>query len=174
MTNSDLYAVLQVAPLAEPEVIKAAYRALARKHHPDAGGDEHRMAAINGAWDILGRPDLRAAYDAEQTRTAAAPIDHGQEVGRGPEPGAAGRRDRRPPPGTGPVLDFGRYAGWSIGSLAVADPDYLEWLARTPIGRSLKHQIDAALSAQAAAAAALRPPVPTRSSRRPFAARFAR
>ena len=49
----DLYQVLQVTPDAEPEVIRAAYRALAQKHHPDAGGTQERMAALNHA---LGRP----------------------------------------------------------------------------------------------------------------------
>jgi DnaJ-class molecular chaperone len=46
--------------------------------------------------------------------------------------GAAG-----PPPGnpTGSVLNFGRYAGWSLGEIARHDLEYIEWLDRTPIGR---------------------------------------
>src|SRR5450759_2382868 len=35
----DLYEVLQVHPRAEPDVLRAAYRVLARKYHPDHGGD---------------------------------------------------------------------------------------------------------------------------------------
>jgi hypothetical protein len=51
------------------------------------------------------------------------------------------------PPGrpSGSVLDFGRYAGWSLGQIAIADPVYLEWLARTPIGRSFNREIKALL-----------------------------
>ena len=30
------------------------------------------------------------------------------------------------------VLDFGRYAGWSLRQLAARDPNYLEWLLRSP------------------------------------------
>jgi DnaJ-like protein len=41
---------LEKAPATYPEV-KAAYRELARKHHPDAGGDPVRMAEINEAWE---------------------------------------------------------------------------------------------------------------------------
>ena len=62
----DAYKVLQVDSEAEDEVIQAAYRRLARKYHPDmAGGLEaaSRMAAINAAWELIGEPDARAAYD---------------------------------------------------------------------------------------------------------------
>ena len=40
---TDFYEVLQVSPRAEPEVVRAAYRILARKYHPDLGGDPRRM-----------------------------------------------------------------------------------------------------------------------------------
>ena len=46
-------------------------------------------------------------------------------------------------------LDFGRYAGWTIPDLAKHDPDYLEWLRRTPIGRPFTAQIDQVLAARA-------------------------
>jgi len=29
------------------------------------------------------------------------------------------------------ILDFGRYAGWSLAQIVEKDPDYLEWLVRT-------------------------------------------
>lgn len=56
--------------------------------------------------------------------------------------GAAG-----PPPGnpSGGVLNFGRYAGWSLGEIARADIDYVEWLDRMPIGRIYRDEIDAIL-----------------------------
>jgi hypothetical protein len=49
-----------------------------------------------------------------------------------------------PPPGrpSGSVLDFGRYAGWSLGEIARHDVDYLEWLERSPSGRRLRAEID--------------------------------
>ena len=49
--------------------------------------------------------------------------------------GAAG-----PPPGrpSGRVLDFGRYAGWSLGEVARHDIEYIEWLDRAPIGRNYR------------------------------------
>lgn len=64
MPSPDLYRILQVHPTAEPEVIQAAYRRLARKYHPDAeGGSEARMAELNAAYAVLGDPVLRADFD---------------------------------------------------------------------------------------------------------------
>ena len=71
----DAYKVLQVDSEAEDEVIQAAYRRLARKYHPDmAGGLEaaSRMAAINAAWELIGEPDARAAYDLARRAGADA------------------------------------------------------------------------------------------------------
>jgi molecular chaperone DnaJ len=61
-----LYQVLQVDPLADPEVIEVAFKRLALKHHPDrstAPGAAGRMRELNEAKDILGDPRRRALYD---------------------------------------------------------------------------------------------------------------
>lgn len=47
------YAVLNLTNAAPPELVAAAYRALAKLHHPDAGGDEDTMKAINAAYEEL-------------------------------------------------------------------------------------------------------------------------
>lgn len=44
---------LFVCQNAPPEVLQAAYRALAKLNHPDAGGDHARMQAINTAYEHL-------------------------------------------------------------------------------------------------------------------------
>ena len=67
-----LYQVLQVSPRADPQVIHASYRALARRYHPDlnAGPQANtRMRELNAAYDVLGDDEWRAEYDAEQART---------------------------------------------------------------------------------------------------------
>ena len=43
--------------------IERRYKRLARTHHPDRGGDEEEMKAINEAWRVLGNEDARRAYD---------------------------------------------------------------------------------------------------------------
>ena len=49
----DPYAELGLPPGAPPEDIAAAYRRLAKAHHPDRGGAEGRMAQLNAAYDLL-------------------------------------------------------------------------------------------------------------------------
>lgn len=66
----DYYAILGVTPQAEDIVIKAAFRALAQRYHPDrfAGSVEEatrRMSEINDAYSTLSDPVKRAAYDSE-------------------------------------------------------------------------------------------------------------
>ena len=46
-------ALLHVAPDAPLEVAQAAYKAMARKHHPDIGGDTTTMQALNEAIAIF-------------------------------------------------------------------------------------------------------------------------
>jgi curved DNA-binding protein CbpA len=151
----DHYEVLQVHPRAEPDVIRAAYRILARKYHPDLGGDASRMIAINDAWDVLGDPVRRAAYDATRSGVPGAAVATGQPAESTQTAPAAGQARAAqpdsghagPPPGhpSGTVLDFGRYAGWSLGEIARYDTDYLEWLVRATFGRRLREEIDALL-----------------------------
>src|SRR5664280_2655876 len=160
VASGDLYKVLQVDPEAEREVIRAAYRTLALKYHPDLSAGSHdRMAALNHAWGILRSVSARAAYDearAEAQRTPEVQPRSGTPKFEQPKP-VASAEIRAPlpatPPGTpsGSVLDFGRYAGWSLGQIASADPVYLEWLARTPIGRRFTREIHALLATRAAA-----------------------
>lgn len=84
---STLYDRLAVSRDAPPEVIRAAYRALSQRHHPDRNpGDASAasaMQAINEAYAVLADPLQRRAYDAtlaamaDRVRTCssvAAPI----------------------------------------------------------------------------------------------------
>jgi hypothetical protein len=67
------YERIGVSPDASRDQIQAAYRRLARRHHPDAhDGDNNQMAALNEAWRVLNDPARRAMYDAS-LRTAARP-----------------------------------------------------------------------------------------------------
>jgi hypothetical protein len=46
-------AVLGLPPNATPQQIKRRYRALAKRHHPDHGGDPRQMQRIIAAYDFL-------------------------------------------------------------------------------------------------------------------------
>jgi hypothetical protein len=58
-----LYEMLGVAPDASADEIRAAYRRLARVHHPDAGGGGVDMSDLNHAWSVLSDPRRRRDYD---------------------------------------------------------------------------------------------------------------
>lgn len=70
MTDHDLYELLQVSPTADPDVIAAAWRRLAARAHPDAGGDPARFQELELAYATLSDPGRRAAYDLDRRRAA--------------------------------------------------------------------------------------------------------
>ena len=67
MVEQDYYDLLGVARGADDASIKAAYRKLAKEHHPDRHNGctdkEAQFKAINEAYDVLKDPQKRAAYD---------------------------------------------------------------------------------------------------------------
>lgn len=76
-SNKDYYAVLGVTPLAEDIVIRAAYKALAQRYHPDRfSGDiseaNAKMQLINEAYSVLGDSIKKAEYDKQYSRAGGA------------------------------------------------------------------------------------------------------
>jgi curved DNA-binding protein len=59
----DPYETLGVGRTATADEIKSAYRKLAKKHHPDLGGDPEKFKELNEAHDILSDPNKKAQYD---------------------------------------------------------------------------------------------------------------
>lgn len=68
------YEILQIAPTASDEIVRAAYRAMAKLYHPDTTKyektvAEQRMKEINEAYQVLSDPIQRAEYDAQLQRS---------------------------------------------------------------------------------------------------------
>jgi DnaJ-class molecular chaperone len=65
-TAPDYYRVLGVGPKATDREIRDNYYELARRTHPDMGGDEAQFAVISEAWATLRNRELRKTYDARR------------------------------------------------------------------------------------------------------------
>ena len=141
----DPYVVLQVLATAEDEVIRAAFRALAFKFHPDRDSSEYaarRMSEINLAYALIKTPGARAAFDRRRrmaTTVAATDMSPLAPPVAVPSDAHSAR------------LSFGRYAGWSLSQVARWDIDYLRWLSRHSSGIRFKGEIDQLLRSRGAA-----------------------
>ena len=86
------YDNLKVARDAPPEVIRAAFKTLSQKHHPDRHGDKPEanriFQIINGAYDVLSDPVRRRQHDEWIWRMESG----------SPREKAAGRNDETLPP----------------------------------------------------------------------------
>lgn len=68
------YDRLGVGHEADEDEIRSAYRAMAKRHHPDRpGGDPLRMAQLNEAYETLSDARKRSRYDAAIKPAASAP-----------------------------------------------------------------------------------------------------
>ena len=66
MEFKDYYQILGVEPDADSKTIKAAYRKLARKYHPDVSdqpGAEDKFKEASEAYEVLGNEMRRTEYD---------------------------------------------------------------------------------------------------------------
>ncbi|MBI5889219.1 MAG: DnaJ domain-containing protein [Nitrosomonadales bacterium] len=69
------YETLEVSQSASPEVIKAAYKSLMQRYHPDKNPGNAEIAAhalqVVQAYEVLSDPDKRTAYDIKLRQQAA-------------------------------------------------------------------------------------------------------
>lgn len=63
MNNFDPYKILEVDHRASAAVIKAAYHALVKIHHPDHSGDPKRFKEVTAAYEILSDSDKKKKHD---------------------------------------------------------------------------------------------------------------
>ncbi|HSV72355.1 MAG TPA: DnaJ domain-containing protein [Chthonomonadales bacterium] len=100
--DANHYEVLGLASDASADTVKARFRELARRYHPDVAtvqDAEDRFRAVNAAYQVLGDPRRRAAYDAELQLAAARARRAAENRGRkgGHSTPHAGHRERGSP-----------------------------------------------------------------------------
>ncbi len=120
---SSAYEILGVAPEVDDEQLRRAYRLRLRQTHPDTGGDAAVFVLVQRAWELVGSPEARAAYDrghgfgaAAQAewngwRAPAAPTDSRPRARSYGQPGGRMRED---------YLSLIRE--WAGRGVALADP----------------------------------------------------
>ena len=143
------YKTLMLAEIADEEIISTIYRKLAQRYHPDVDPSPEaarRMADINEAYATLKDADRRRNYDEwlasrRDRRRNDHLIVHQGDIAYG----AAGTPTGPP---LGSVVDFGRYAGWTLGQIKRRDPEFLQWLMRVPIGHRFRDEINQMLPPQ--------------------------
>lgn len=67
-SRKNYYQVLDAHETASRREIERLYRRLARKRHPDRGGSEEEMKALNEAYHVLRDESRRKEYDARQKK----------------------------------------------------------------------------------------------------------
>jgi DnaJ-class molecular chaperone len=150
MPERDLYEILGVPRDASPEQIKKAYRAMARKHHPDVNpGDktaETRFKETQQAYDILSDAEKRSLYDrygkaAFEGMAAAGPRTSASEwTARFGEPG-------------GETIDFSQFFGpFGAGAAGAATDEgggvFEELLGRMRGGRTARPRAGRSIQAE--------------------------
>ena len=95
MEFKDYYKILGVKPEADTATIKASYRKLARKYHPDVNpeaGAENKFKEVAEAYGVLKKSDTRAEYDNLYRNYQTHPNQGNPNQGFEPPPGWQSRR----------------------------------------------------------------------------------
>ena len=93
----DYYVVLGIAEDADEETVRSAFRALARRYHPDvgAGSSPIEFQRAREAYETLADPERRRRYDRQLRASRVQPVVIRDVIGSGPfpDPLFASRRD---------------------------------------------------------------------------------
>lgn len=142
------YEVLGVAASVTQEELRRAFRKALRDTHPDTGGDHARFVAVQLAWERIGSPEKRAAYDSGRGAREEHPTFTAQA--------ARPRQDTRPR-----ARAYGHPGGWRreryleqlrewVGRGVQVDDPYDPALVRS-VPRELRHILADALAEESTA-----------------------
>lgn len=144
------YEVLGVAASATDDELRRAFRMALRATHPDTGGDPRRFNAVQLAWESVGTPEKRAAYDAGRGIPRSG--EHGTFTAQAGQP----RQDSRPktrahghPGGWRREKFLGQLREWVGRGVDIEDP-YDPALVRSA-PREIRHTLADALAEEATA-----------------------
>lgn len=151
--SANPYEVLGVAPTASDDDLKKAYRRRLREAHPDTGGSSAEFDRVQQAWQRVGSPSARAAYDTGSDAFSGGSGTWAQSAG-----GGARRGDSRPN-----ATSYGHPGGyfreqyldlmreWVGRGAELPDPYDPQLVRRAP--REIRHLLAAAVAEEKTASA---------------------
>ncbi|OAN42747.1 J domain-containing protein [Microbacterium sp. H83] len=102
--SASAYEILGVDADVDHAELRRAYRLRLRQTHPDTGGDAAVFIQVQRAWELVGTPEDRAAYDRRSGTHPGVPTD---TESAGWRPRTAARTDTRPR-----ARSYGHPGGW--------------------------------------------------------------
>ena len=149
-TAASPYEVLGVSPSVTDEELRRAYRLKLRQSHPDVGGSAASFHAVQVAWERIGSPESRAAYDGARypetaysgttsaSRPTSRPTSNGMKARMHGHPGGHSRQ---------------RYLAllreWAGRGTVIADPYAPDLVRSAP--REIRHRLAKALAEESTA-----------------------
>jgi DnaJ domain len=116
--RTDLYRILGVPPLASPEVIRQRWIEVAKRLHPDVGGDGASFQHAKQAYEVLRDAERRSEYERFWLRTLG-PVERAVCNEDLPRLESAGTYRRPPAPAAPPASASAN----GVGSLAEVPPE---------------------------------------------------
>ena len=144
------YEVLGVSPSVTDAELRRAYRIKLRQSHPDVGGNAASFHAVQLAWERIGSPESRAAYDnaryADTAYSGAA-----RRAAPSARPSSAGVRARMygHPGGYSRQRYLALLREWVGRGTSIADPYAPDLIRSAP--REIRHRLAKALAEESTA-----------------------
>ncbi|MET0955987.1 MAG: DnaJ domain-containing protein [Cryobacterium sp.] len=143
------YEVLGVSPSATEEELRRAYRRKLRQSHPDVGGSAASFHAVQLAWERIGSPASRAAYDgARYPETSYAGAPSGSASARPSSSGVKARMHGHPG-GHSRQRYLALLREWAGRGATIEDPYAPDLIRSAP--REIRHRLAKALAEESTA-----------------------